>query len=549
MRLQAICRNRARLLLALSSVFLATTAGASSDSATIAIDTGSARLLRPLLLGCNQNFMTRPYGYETPQVVTLTQELHPRLLRYPAGGQSNTWDWEAANYVPAETVAAMRAAQQKAGFQAPVGEEGDARARQQMDDWHANQSLSVDSFMAFCAKMDPPTRPIWVANVLTGSPQISAAWVAYNQKKGYPNGLWELGNEHYLLSSQFKYPTAAEYLHDAEAHAQAMKAVDPSIRVSVTAAEVHALGSFQGSDLAARDSIALKWNEDLVKGRFYDALSVHDYFSISESEARAATEDAMFRLLMAHAPIQFPIVIDYYHKNFGPNVKIWFTEWNISPMYKRYGNRDAGRANPIRILKSLAHGLYVADWLLTATDYPDTIELACVHVLAAGYARGLFHAQLPEEQNVDMPFVPTAAFHALRMLADAWQSCDSTCAPSLPGVETLSGALLLEGRPFPALVVRAFLKDKQPRALAVINKSAQVRSLTITVDGKPLAGQVIQETMTAPARIEGYGQPDGLPEDQWEPKINLETRRVGVKEIVAPPYSLSVIRLAAAPSQ
>ena len=423
----------------LSGVSLPAAEAPALSKVAVAIDTQAARPLRPLLLGCNQNFMTRPYGYHTLQVVELTRELRLNCLRYPAGGQSNTWDWEAANYMPKEAVAAVRQAQRNAGFEADRDESGIEQARQLIEKYNPNKALGVDSFMAFCAKMDPRPQPIWVANVLTGSPEMSAAWAAYNKQKGYPNGLWELGNEHYLKGSRFKYPTAAEYLREGEAHVKAMKAADPGIRISVTAAEIHKLGSFQGAALAGKDSDALAWNEGLAKGRFYDAISVHDYFPITEAEARGASQDTMYRLLMARIPIQFPILIDYYRKTFGPNVRIWMSEWNISPLYKRSGDPAARKSNPIHLIKSLAHSLYVADWLLTATDYPDVIELANIHVLAAGYPRGLFHAELPEERNLDKPFVRTPPFHAMRMLATAWQGADATCAPRLEGVESKIG--------------------------------------------------------------------------------------------------------------
>jgi hypothetical protein len=530
----------------LGGVFLfAADALTAPSPVVVAIDTASARPPRPLLLGANQNFMTRPYGYLTPQVVELTRELRLNLIRYPAGGQSNTWDWEAANYMPAETIAAMRQAQRDVGFNAEKNESGIERMRRLIEKCNPNKALGVDGFMAFCAKMDPRPQPIWVANVLTGSPEMSAAWVAYNKRHGHPNELWELGNEHYLKSSRFKYPTAADYLREAEAHTKAMKAADPTIRVSVTAAEIHKLGSFQGAALAGKDADALAWNEGLAKGRFYDAINVHDYFPITEAQTRSATQDAMFRFMMARIPTQFPILIDYYRQTFGPDVRIWVSEWNISPLYKRYGDPAMRRARPLHIIKSLAHSLYVADWLLTATDYPDVIELASIHVLAAGYPRGLFGAELPEERNLGKPFVRTPPFHAIRMLGEAWLGSDATGTPALTGVETMTGALELEGRPFPALVVRAFMKGNQPQALAVINKSAEPRSLKVTVDGRPLASQAALETLTAPEPLEDWGKPTTESEDQWRPKISLETRSVGADEIVAPAHSLSVIRFVA----
>ena len=547
MRSQTICRRRASAVLTLSILFPAIAGGAPRDSVTVAIDTRATRPLRPGLLGCNQNFMTRPYGYETPQVIALTRELRLSLLRYPAGGQSNIWDWEAADYMPAEAVAAMRQAQHASGFQPQNEAEGGETAHQYIDTRHPNKGLSVDSFMAFCARMDPPLQPLWVANVLTGSPEKSAAWVAYNKQKGYPNGLWELGNEHYLRGSKFKYPTAADYLREGEAHAKAMRAADPTARISVTAAEIHKLGSFQGAELSDVEAVLLAWNEGLAKGSFYDSISVHDYFPISQAQALAASEDTMYRFLMARVPVQFPILVDYYRKTFGADVKMWITEWNISPLYKRYGDPAARRSHPVRILKSLAHCLYVADWLLTATDYPDTVELACLHVLAADYARGLFGGEPPEEQNLDKPFVRTPPFQAMRMLGKAWQGSDATAAPALEGVEGMSGGLDLEDYSFPAMTVRVFLKGRQPRALVAINKSAEPRALTVTVDGKPLSGKVWQETLTAPERIEGFGKPAAEDENRWRPNVSVETRNAAADPIVAPAYSLSVIRLVGAP--
>jgi hypothetical protein len=400
--------------------------------------------------------------------------------------------------------------------------------------------MGVDSFMAFCGQMQQPhPQPLWVANLLTGTPEKNAAWVAYNKRKGYANTLWELGNEHYLRGSHYKYPSAAEYLRDAQQHTRAMKAADSSVRVSVTASELHRLGSYQGEQLAGPDSFVHQWNTDLAKGGFYDAISVHDYFPITEQDVRSS-EDAVYRLMMARAAAQFPLTVGYYQELFGAKVRIWLSEWNVLPFYQR-AKRQAGQSRAAYpIVGSLAHCLYISDWLLHATDYSENIELSGLHVLAAPFPRGLFRAQLPEEQNLEKPFVTTPPYQAVRLLGIAWLGANATAAPRLGGVESMTGALGLAAKDVPAVTARAFLREGRLASLAIINKSGRSRSLVVSMDGRALSGDVQVTTLTGPARIEGYGSSD-IVETRFVPQCSVATERKPANRLALPAYSLTVI--------
>ena len=95
-----------------------------------------------------------------------------------------------------------------------------------------NGKILFDDFMQLCNALN--ITPVVVVNLWTGSPEESAAWVSYAKDNGYEIKHWELGNEYYLPHYLNKYPTVESYMSSSQkAHAAAMKAVNPDIKVSV----------------------------------------------------------------------------------------------------------------------------------------------------------------------------------------------------------------------------------------------------------------------------------------------------------------------------
>jgi hypothetical protein len=91
-----------------------------------------------------------------------------------------------------------------------------------------------DEFYAFCNRIG--AEPVLVVNTdswcinqdIDGGVKEASDWVQYCKDKGYKAKYWEIGNETYLSP----FLTATEYGQLVKKYAMAMKAVDPTIKIS-----------------------------------------------------------------------------------------------------------------------------------------------------------------------------------------------------------------------------------------------------------------------------------------------------------------------------
>ncbi len=129
-------------------------------------------------------------------------------------------------------------------------------------------AVGTDEFLQYCLDVD--VEPMLVANFGSGTPEEAAAWVAHTNRGGAPRPVrwWSVGNETYG-NWEIGHCSAEEYADGYRAFAEAMRAVDPSIRI--VAVGCGGLGP-EGS--------ATAWNRTVLQraGEHVDALSVHFYF-------------------------------------------------------------------------------------------------------------------------------------------------------------------------------------------------------------------------------------------------------------------------------
>ena len=140
----------------------------------------------------------------TPEVADLMKGAGVQALRYPGGSYSDIYHW--------------RDHTAPGGYVAP--------------------NTDFDHFMAGARRTG--AQPIVTANYGTGTPQEAADWVRYaNVEKHYGVKYWEIGNElygngHYgsaWEADDHPEKTPAEYATLVRQYAEAMKAVDPTIKV------------------------------------------------------------------------------------------------------------------------------------------------------------------------------------------------------------------------------------------------------------------------------------------------------------------------------
>jgi Cellulose binding domain/Fibronectin type III domain len=140
----------------------------------------------------------------TGTVADLLKGAGVQLVRYPGGSYGDIYHWRD-NTAPG-------------GFVAP--------------------NTDFDTFMGSVRRAG--AQPIIIANYGTGSAAEAADWVRYaNLTKGYGARYWEIGNElygngHYGANweaDNHADKTPAGYANEVVAYSDAMKAVDPSVRV------------------------------------------------------------------------------------------------------------------------------------------------------------------------------------------------------------------------------------------------------------------------------------------------------------------------------
>lgn len=176
-------------------------------------------------------------------------QTHPTSIRFPGGVHADTYHW-------------------KFGV-------GDPASRPPGEHYYKTEKIpshfGTDEFLKLCKRLN--ARPIFTLNIVSGTPEEAAEWVAYVNKatkaNNYPRVLfWEVGNEPYL-ENKFVRLSSQEYAKVYLQYAQAIRRADPQ-------APLGAL--FVGLELEKqyRDKDGLGWNEALLR----DAGDLIDYGSI-----------------------------------------------------------------------------------------------------------------------------------------------------------------------------------------------------------------------------------------------------------------------------
>ncbi len=310
----------------------------------------------------------------TPEVADLMKDAGVRALRYPGGSYSDIYHW--------------RDHTAPGGYVAP--------------------NTDFDHFMAGALRTG--AQPIIAANYGTGTPQEAADWVRYaNVEKGYGVKYWEIGNELYgngHYGSQWEaddHPekTPAEYATIVRQYAEAMKAVDPTIKIG---AVLTTPGDWPDGIVAGGD--AGTWNQVVlsIAGPVVDFGILHWYPTGSTGpEALSKTNRIADFVRLAREQ-----ALRYAHKDLG----IALTEVNTS-----YGmNTQPGALFAADAYATLLeNGVFTVDWwnvhngptsfstIAGQPDYADFGLLSSAGCLADGTIC---------QPALNTPFAP---YHALAM--------------------------------------------------------------------------------------------------------------------------------------
>jgi hypothetical protein len=259
------------------------------------------------------------------------------MLRYPGGSYGDIYHWQD-NTAPG-------------GYVAP--------------------GTDFDSFMGTVKKIG--AQPILIANYGTGTPAEAAGWVQYaNVTKGYGAKYWEIGNENYgngyyganweADNHSSKSPTT--YAQNVIQYSQAMKAVDPTIKVG---AVLTLPGNWPDGVLSAGD--AADWNRTVlsIAGSAVDFVIVHWYPS-GTGAANALTEPTQ----LPGELTQLRSEITKYAGANAANLGIALTEVNAGQFEDTQPDALFGADT---YLTALEQGVFTVDWWDTHNG-PQTISTA-----------------------------------------------------------------------------------------------------------------------------------------------------------------------------
>jgi alpha-L-arabinofuranosidase len=363
--------------------------------------------------------------------------------------------------------------------------------------------------MILCNKLN--IRPLIVVNLYTGTPAESAAWVRYVKEKGYRVFGWQLGNEVFLPPYRNRIKNIDEYISVAKKHANAMKAVDPNIRLGVVAHH----GNIDFHD-KARVIRADKWNNRLGSEKFFDAYTTHLYLHTENSvDIKRDFENVKVDLFELSDAILETALISYA-KSF-PGKQMWVTEWNI--MFRE--NKD--------LSDTQLHALYCGDFFINMLNKNDMITTTEYHVLAAPWnGFPLISAKGENPGN----FVTRACYYSFDVLKNALTESDKRYAVSLENAPVLKKVNKYMSKSVSGISATSIGKQNKTFIL-ITNRTASDVTAKISIDNAAYNGKVKYSYLTA-EKLNSTGEQN---------KIQVQSKVIDSGMLILPANTLGVIEI------
>ncbi|GAB2477076.1 cellulose binding domain-containing protein [Streptosporangium sandarakinum] len=369
-----LLRAASAVLLALA-VLQAPTAYAD-ETAPVAVTVNARAALASVpetAVGANHAIWDSRLG--TDETADLLKDAGVKLLRYPGGSYSDIYHW-ADHTAPG-------------GYVAP--------------------DTDFDTFMRGVRRTG--AQPMVTANYGTGTAEEAAAWVRRaNVTKGYGVRYWEIGNENYgnghygaaWEADDHADKSPAEYARNVVAYSDAMKAVDPTIKVGAVLTT-----PANWPDALVADGDAGSWNEVVLStaGPKIDFVILHWYPGAFDRAAQVPDMIQLVRKQIAE------------HAGAGSErIGIAMTEFNTGSSDRGATTQPGALAAADAYATLLANGVFTVDWwnvhngigkvteVEGHTDYGDFGLLSSGTCTDGGVC----------EPAANTPFAP---YHALQMVS------------------------------------------------------------------------------------------------------------------------------------
>ena len=335
-------------------------------------------------LGVNHAIWDAELG--TPAVSDLLKDAGVQMVRYPGGSYADIYHW--------------RDHTAPGGYVAP--------------------GTDFDTFMAAARRVG--AQPMIIANYGTGTPAEAADWVRYaNVTKGYDARYWTIGNENYgnghygsaWEADEHADKSPREYAANVVAYAEAMKAVDPDIKIG---AVLTMPGNWPDGIVGSGDDAT--WNQTVLSlaGAVIDFVDVHWYpggTAAADALNRTAhLEDAMHLLRQQ---------IDRHAGERGDRIGISLTELNV----------DVGRnTQPGALFLADAYSTLLAQGVFTVQWWNVHNGIGTVSTVAGQtdyHDFGLLSSGTCTADNsvceppLNTPFAP---YHALKLMSSFTRTGD-----------------------------------------------------------------------------------------------------------------------------
>ncbi|MFD9777498.1 cellulose binding domain-containing protein [[Kitasatospora] papulosa] len=259
-----------------------------------------------------------------PEVTGLLGEAGVGVMRYPGGSYGDIYHWK--------------------DHTAPGG--------------YVAPHTTFDEFMS--SVRTSGSQPMIIANYGTGTPQEAADWVRYaNVTRSYGAKYWEIGNEiygngHYgsgWEADEHPDKSPREYARNVLSYAEAMKAVDPTIKIG---AVLTTPGDWPDGIVGAGDSA--DWNHTVLSA----VAGAIDFAIVHSYPGGATADEALDRT--ARLPGQLREVrrqIDRYAGERSSKIGIALTEVNSNV---QMNSRPNGLFAADTYMTALENGVFNVDW-------------------------------------------------------------------------------------------------------------------------------------------------------------------------------------------
>lgn len=412
------------------------------------------------------------------EIVQRARDLGVSMVRYPGGGFADYYHWQDG-----------------------IGPIENRPVRPYvLDSGSSRIFFGTHELVRFCRLVG--AEPLLQVNVVSGSIQEAASWVAYcnrrdaleRAKNGSPEPFsirnWEIGNEQYIKPDRSlptpsdSYLAAEEYAERFKRFASAMRAVDPDLHIGAVSGRNFGLYRLLHDE---------NWEQTLLQraaGQI-DFLSVHNgYAPLLVTIGPPESPEDVYRAMLAF-PLQvernlkqISDDIDRYGGSNASHIGIAVTEWG--PLFAFLPS------NPyIDHQKTLAAGLYVASMMQTFLRTPR-IEMANFFKLTEANFMGWINA--PDAE-------PKPVYYALQMYSRHFGTNLVDTTVSGPSYSSKPIGLVMPENKVPSLDCVASLDDSGSKLyLIVVNKNlTEPISASINLSGYVPRGSAKVWLLTAPS--------------------------------------------------